>query len=103
MLLLIQGGELYSPEPYGPASVLVAGGKVLKVGDVDRRALDRLGVDYDVIDAAGGPVTPGLLDPHEHLLGGSGEKGFATQTPEIQPREIVAGGITTVVGCLGVD
>jgi beta-aspartyl-dipeptidase (metallo-type) len=36
-------------------------------------------------------------------LGGSGEKGFATQTPEIYPSEIISAGITTVVGCLGVD
>jgi hypothetical protein len=33
----------------------------------------------------------------------SGEAGFSTQTPEITLREIVQGGITTVVGCLGVD
>src|SRR5439155_1120043 len=41
--------------------------------------------------------------PHEHLLGGSGEQGFSTQTPEIRLGEIVASGITSVVGCLGVD
>jgi beta-aspartyl-dipeptidase (metallo-type) len=48
-------------------------------------------------------VTPGLIDPHQHLLGGSGEAGFSTQTPEISVSEIVRAGITTVVGCLGVD
>ena len=56
-----------------------------------------------MIDASGCLVTPGFIDPHEHLLGGSGEKGFATQTPEIYPNEIVSAGITTVIGCLGVD
>jgi beta-aspartyl-dipeptidase (metallo-type) len=57
----------------------------------------------DIVDVRGSIVTPGLIDPHEHLLGGSGEQGFATQTPEIAFSEIVLAGITTVVGCLGVD
>src|SRR5205085_1676470 len=48
-------------------------------------------------------VAPGFIDPHEHLLGGSGEKGFSTQTPELSATEIIEAGITTVVGCLGVD
>lgn len=103
MLLLIEGGEVFTPEPAGRTSVLVGGGRVLKVGEVDRRALDRLGVECEAIDAAGGVVTPGLIDPHEHLLGGSGEGGFSAQTPEIRLAELLVGGITTVVGCLGVD
>src|SRR4051812_4245422 len=103
MLLLVEGGDLFTPDPAGRGSVLIAGGKILKVGEVDRRALDRLGVEYDVVDAAGRLVIPGLIDPHEHLLGGSGEGGFSAQTPEIRPAEIVLGGITTVVGTLGVD
>jgi beta-aspartyl-dipeptidase (metallo-type) len=44
-----------------------------------------------------------LIDPHEHLLGGSGEEGFSSQTPEIFLRELAVAGVTTVVGCLGVD
>jgi len=39
-------------------------------------------------------VTPGFIDPHEHLLGVSGEEGFATQTPEISVSEIICAGIT---------
>jgi beta-aspartyl-dipeptidase (metallo-type) len=73
------------------------------VGDVDRRALDALGVEHEVIDATGCVVTPGIVDPHQHLLGGSGEKGFSSQTPEFFLSEIVRWGITTVVGTLGVD
>ena len=44
MFILVENGEVYAPERHGPASVLLAGERVLKVGDVDRRALDRLGV-----------------------------------------------------------
>lgn len=103
MLTLIENGEIYTPEPSGRGSVLLVGGRVARVGDLDARAVGALGLEVTVVDAAGCVVTPGLVDPHEHLLGGSGERGFATQTPEIFLSELVRAGITTVVGCLGVD
>ena len=97
---LIVGGQLYDPEPKGQRDLLLCGDKVLKIGEIDRRALDRLGVDYDVIDARGRVITPGFIDPHQHLLGGSGEEGFSSQSPEFFISEIVRFGITTVVGTL---
>ena len=103
MLTLIENGFVYAPEPRGVRSVLFAGDRIEKIGDVDRRALESAGVDLEVVDANDCIVTPGLIDPHEHLLGGSGEEGFSSQTPEIFLREIATGGVTTVVGCLGVD
>jgi beta-aspartyl-dipeptidase (metallo-type) len=103
MLTLIENGEIYAPEPRGHGSVLIFGDRVMRVGAVDRRAVEALGLELVVIDATACLVTPGLIDPHEHLLGGSGEKGFRTQTPEIFLSELVSAGITTVVGCLGVD
>ena len=103
MLTLIEHAEVYAPEPRGRASVLLVGDAVARVGAVDRRALEATGLELAVVDATGCVVTPGFIDPHEHLLGGSGESGFATQTPEIVLSEIVPHGITTVVGALGVD
>jgi beta-aspartyl-dipeptidase (metallo-type) len=103
MLTLIENGFVYAPEPRGVQSVLFAGGRIEKIGGVDRRALEAAGLDLEVIDAGDCLVTPGLVDPHEHLLGGSGEEGFSSQTPEIFLREIATAGVTTVVGCLGVD
>ncbi|MFN7927951.1 MAG: amidohydrolase family protein [Blastocatellia bacterium] len=103
MMVLIENGELYAPEPLEQAALLIVGDKIVKIGEVDRQALDALALEYEYIDATDCVVTPGLIDPHEHLLGGSGERGFSTQTPEITLREIVTAGITTVVGCLGVD
>jgi beta-aspartyl-dipeptidase (metallo-type) len=38
-----------------------------------------------------------------HLIGGSGEQGYGTWTPEILLTELIMAGVTTVVGCLGVD
>jgi beta-aspartyl-dipeptidase (metallo-type) len=103
MLTLVENGDLYAPEKRGRSSVLLVDGKIGLVGDIDRRAVESTGLPVEVIDATGCVVTPGLIDPHEHLLGGSGEGGFSTQTPEITLSEIVGAGITTVVGCLGVD
>lgn len=102
-ILLVAGGEVYTPSPIGRADVLVVGDRILRVGTVDRRALDALGVEWQLVDAAGGVVVPGFIDVHEHLLGGSGEGGFAKMSPPITLMEIVRAGITTVVGVLGVD
>lgn len=98
MLTLIENGEIYAPESLGTGSVLLIESQILKVGDIDRRAVKSLGIDYEVINARNCLITPGFIDPHEHLLGGSGEDGFSTQTPEISATEIISAGITTVVG-----
>ncbi len=100
---LFENIETYAPHRLGPVSVLVFGSEISKVGAVDRRALDALGIPYETIDGHGRILVPGLIDVHEHLLGASAEKGFGTQTPPIFFQEIVAAGITTVIGTLGVD
>jgi beta-aspartyl-dipeptidase (metallo-type) len=103
VLTLIENGDVHAPEPLGRRSVLLVDGRIGKIGDVDRRALDALGVEHRVVDARGGIVAPGLIDPHQHLLGGSGEGGLSLQTPPLFLGELVAYGVTTVVGTLGVD
>jgi beta-aspartyl-dipeptidase (metallo-type) len=104
LLTLIENGEIYTPEPRGRQPVLLLDDKICKIGEVDARAAAfALGIELEVIDASGCIVIPGFIDPHEHLIGGSGEEGFASRTPEIQLSEIVRWGITTVIGCLGVD
>lgn len=103
MLTIIENGEVYAPKPIGRQSLLLWDDRIARIGLVNRRAVESLGMEVEVIDAAGCVVTPGFIDPHQHLLGGSGEEGFSSQTPEISLSEIIAAGITTVVGCLGVD
>src|SRR5699024_8762235 len=47
--------------------------------------------------------TPGFVDQHVHLTGGGGEGSFHTRAPEARLSELIAGGVTTVVGLLGTD
>ena len=98
--IIIANGEVHAPEPMGRTSLLVLGERIAHIGACDDV---RLPIPIETIDASGCLVVPGLIDPHEHLTGGSGERGFRSQTPEITLSEVVTAGITTVVGCLGVD
>jgi beta-aspartyl-dipeptidase (metallo-type) len=103
MFIVVRGGEIYDPQPVGRSDLLIAADKIVRIGEVDIGAIERCGLGLEIIEAENCLVVPGFIDPHEHLLGGSGEQGWASQTPEIALSEIVAGGITTVVGCLGTD
>jgi beta-aspartyl-dipeptidase (metallo-type) len=100
---LIQNGELYTPEPRGIASVLLANGNIVKIGSIEPGSLQAIGFEYEVIDATGCVVTPGFIDPHQHIIGAGGEEGFTSRMPEILLSQIVSAGITTVLGILGTD
>lgn len=100
-MLIIEHGEIYTPSPRGKATIVVAGGRIEAIGDISASSLRSL--DPEVIDASGCIVVPGLIDCHIHLIGGSGEKGFASATPGITAQELLAAGTTTVVGLLGTD
>jgi beta-aspartyl-dipeptidase (metallo-type) len=101
MLTLVRGGEVFGPEPLGKKDVLLAGGFIEAVAEPGRVGL--ASVEAEVVDASGLAVLPGLIDPHVHILGGGGEGGPATRAPEIRVEDIVASGVTTVIGCLGTD
>ena len=100
MFVLIEGAEVYDPEPLGKHSILLVDEKIQKVGRVDRSALERAGVEVEVVDAHGCLALPGFIDPHEHLLGGSGEGSLALQTPMLFPREILDTTMKTIAGLL---
>ncbi|MDH8677997.1 beta-aspartyl-peptidase [Fusibacter bizertensis] len=101
MIKLIKNAHIYSPEDLGVMDVLVADGKIAKIASNIELKID---ADFvETIDAKGKIMVPGLIDCHVHLLGGGGEGGFKTRTPEIVLSDLVMGGITTVVGCLGTD
>ncbi|HEY0142289.1 MAG TPA: amidohydrolase family protein [Thermoanaerobaculia bacterium] len=101
-MLLVVNGSVHSPAPLGRQTLVLAGGFIEKIGDVDVDALVKM-FDARIVDATGCIVAPGLIDAHIHLIGGSGEKGFASATGGISARELLAAGTTTVVGLLGTD
>lgn len=100
MFTLIKGGSVYNPEKIGVKDVLIVGKTIARISD-------RIDLPDDlkvkVISASGKIVTPGLIDLHVHLLGGGGEGGPRTRTPEITLSKITRAGVTTVIGCLGTD
>lgn len=101
MFKILKGGRVFSPDPLGEMDILIAGNIIANVAQ-NIHPFTGYG-DVEVIDVRGLYVVPGLIDQHVHLIGGGGESGFASRTPEITLTSIIKGGITTVVGCLGTD
>jgi beta-aspartyl-dipeptidase (metallo-type) len=102
-ILILKNAEVYDPKPIGRKDILCIEGKIFKIGEVKSEFFNDLELPFEIIDLDGAIIFPGIIDPHEHLIGGSGERGYKSRTPEIGVSEIVRGGITTVVGCIGVD
>jgi len=99
-MILVKGCDVYSPEPLGRKDVLLAGSRIEAIaGEIPEPA----GLEVDVIAAAGLRMIPGLIDGHVHIAGAGGEGGPATRTPEVTLSQLLTGGITTVIGCLGTD
>ena len=97
---LIKNAGVYAPEYIGEKDVLLAGGKICKIGE-NLTAPHTWNVE--IIDGTGMLLLPGFIDSHVHVLGGGGEGGFANRTPEAALSGLTKYGITTVVGCLGTD
>jgi len=97
---IIRNGDIYTPEHIGVKDILIVGKKIVAI---DEQIDLPENLTATIIDTSGKKVFPGLIDPHVHVLGGGGEGGPATRTPEIKISDITKNGITTVVGVLGTD
>ncbi len=64
MKYTITGGTIVSPEyVIKDASITVEGNKIIKIGDPDKKA------DFQIKLEPGMLIFPGLINPHDHLLG----------------------------------
>lgn len=102
MLKIIKGADIYSPEHLGVKDLLLVDSRIGKIGDNIITPGPGF-MEVEVIDGEGKIAVPGYIDGHVHLIGGGGEGGFTTRTPEAMLSNITRYGITTVVGCLGTD
>ena len=100
LFTLIRNADAYAPQPLGVRDVLIAGRAIAAISKRIELPSD---FKVHIIEAEGETAVPGLIDLHVHLLGGGGEGGFRTRTPEIVLSRIAGAGVTTVVGCLGTD
>lgn len=99
-MLLIKNVAVYAPDPLGVKDVFLAGGKICAIRDSIDPGPD---LPVEVIDGTGKLLLPGFIDSHVHILGGGGEGGYRSRTPELKLSDLIRAGTTTVVGCLGTD
>ncbi|MDP4534880.1 beta-aspartyl-peptidase [Alkalimonas collagenimarina] len=100
-LILFKGAEVMAPESLGKQDVLIAGGKILAIAE----QLDAGNSTFPItqVDASDYYLVPGFVDSLVHFIGGGGEAGFASRTPEMQLTDATLGGVTTAIGVLGTD
>jgi len=101
MIKLIKNVKVYTPEYIGKKDVLILGDKIASIED--KIDINISSMDALEINGEGKILTPGFIDCHVHILGGGGEGGFKTRTPEINLTTLTTAGVTTVVGTLGTD
>ncbi len=101
MFTLLKNLECYSPKYIGKKNILIAGGKIYKIQPAGKQEANPF-IDRTV-ECDGLLAFPGLIDQHVHIIGGGGEQGFASHVGEIDIHDILAAGVTTLVGLLGTD
>ncbi len=101
MFKLIKNVDLYNPHSVGRMDILICNNKIIKISHNIDFSTDKF--DIEIIDGTDYIAVPGFIDQHVHFIGGGGEGGPVTRTPEIQLSALTTAGITTAVGLLGTD
>ena len=100
MLTLFKNAQVFEPDYLGKKDILTGGRTILAIND---HLEPPTGVEVNIIECEGLQLVPGLIDSHVHITGGGGEGGPASRMPELQLSQMIDGGVTTVIGCLGTD
>ena len=104
MIKIITGADKYEPEYSGINDVVIIGGRIALIEkETDIEKYLALDIPVDIISGEGKMLTSGIIDPHVHLIGGGGEGGYHTRTPETHIGQFIDAGITTAVGLIGTD
>ncbi len=97
---LLQGAEIFAPEQLGKKDILIADEKIIAIAEnINPDSVP----NCSVLSCHHLKICPGLIDQHVHLIGGGGEAGPYSRTPEVNLSTLIESGITTVVGLLGTD
>lgn len=101
MITVIKNVRVLAPEDLGIKDIVLVGEKI--EGVYDKLSIPKQFIEIDIIDGTGKIAVPGFIDSHVHIIGGGGEGGFKTRTPDIGLSQFLKAGITTAVGCIGTD
>ncbi len=100
-MILLKNAMVFAPEALGQMDVLLGMGKIVKMAkNIDKNSI---ALDIEEVDCEGKCLIPGFIDQHVHMIGGGGEAGFHSRTPEVLFSKVVEAGITTMLGVLGTD
>ena len=97
---LLKNCRAFAPQDMGIKDILVGGTRILAIEDHIQPFLEHA---LEAIDIKEQWVFPGFIDSHIHFAGAGGEGGPISRSSELSLNEILAGGITTAIGCLGTD
>jgi len=100
MFLLLKNANVFAPTPLGINDILICDEKIVAIAP---DLVVSVPAEIKTIDLGGKMTVPGFIDGHAHLIGGGGEGGFATRTPEVAVGKLIEAGITSVCGLLGTD
>jgi dihydropyrimidinase len=100
--LIIQGGQVVTPQAVGEMDIAIQGEKIVAVGQTGTLSAQA----GRTIDARGKIVIPGGIEPHAHIgipvpEFWSGQADVMTQPPEAASRAAAFGGVTTIIDFAG--
>jgi len=101
---LLKNGKIYTPECVGIKDILVINDKIISICEnIPESSIHALDKNVKIINASECIVVPGFIDQHVHINGAGGEGGPQYRTDPVELSKLVKGGITSVVGLLGID